>query len=533
MENNNDKEWLNSRKKYTADILDCIAHLSSDEVFTSPKLANQVLDLLPEHVWSNKELKWLDPSCKTGVFLREIAKRLLIGLKEVIPDLEKRKEHILKNMLYGIALTELTALTSRRSLYYSKDASSKHSGVIFKNPEGNIEYKNCEHSFANDKTKKAKNTCSKCFMDKKTKKEKVVENSENHAYQFIHEEIDEVFKKQITKGDSMKFNVIIGNPPYQMKDGGAGSSATPLYHLFIQQAKKLNPDYLSMIIPARWYCDGKGLDEFRAEMLKDKTIKTLVDHPDPSECFPGVEIKGGVCYFLMDKNHNGDCEVINKYKTYISKAIRDLNYNYLGNESETGYLIRFNEAINIINKVVFYKDDNGNVEQKLNTQISSRKPFGLSTTIKTESKLAANKTLCYIRNGIGYVDSNLVVDINNWVEKYKVLISKAYGAGEGFPHQIIGQPIVTEKNSCCSETYLVAGAFNTKLEAENFALYMRTKFFRFLVSQLKLTQNIKKDKFSFVPILDMNIKWTDELLYKKYKISDEEIKFIDSIVKNY
>lgn len=506
----------NNYGNYSPDILECIANLSNDEVFTPPKLVNEILDLLPKHVWQEKNYKWLDPSCKTGVFLREIAKRLFIGLSNVIPDQNERKEHILKNMLYGIALTELTVLTSRRTVYCSKDASSLYSTIKFDNHEGNIFYENIQHIYK-DKNGKNNNFCIKCNIDKETLEKKNKENSEHHAYQFIHEDIIKIIKGNT----DMKFNVIVGNPPYQINDGGGGGSATPLYHQFINQAKSLNPDYLSMIIPARWYVGGKGLDDFRKEMLEDKKISYLVDHPDSGECFPGVEIKGGVCYFLRDNSHNGDCTVINKYRDYTNELKRSLK--------KDDVLVRFNEAVTIIEKVSNFKEDT------LDHQISSRKPFGIATTeMQLTSKTKINNNIkIYIRGGIAYINPDLIKTGKENISKYKVLISKAYGAGEGFPHQILGEPIIADINTCCSETYLIAGAYDTLSEAENFSSYLKTKFFRFLVSQIKITQNITKDKFKFVPKLEMNIKWTDEILYEKYKLTQQEIDFINLIVKSY
>lgn len=490
-------------KRRTPDILECIANLSSDEVFTPPALANSILDNLPDEVWSNKDLKFLDPSCKTGIFLRECAKRLMAGLENVIPDEDERRNHIFKNMLYGVSITGITSLMSRRSLYYSKSGKSKNAVVSFKDEKGNIEYENIRHTFE-------KRKCIYCgapedLLDR-------VEGMENHAYQFIHQDIKQIF-------NNMKFDVIIGNPPYQLSDGGFAASAMPIYHKFIEKAIALNPRYISMIIPSRWFAGGKGLDEFRAKMLGDKRMKVLVDHPNAEDCFPGVEIKGGVCYFLWDSKHNGECEVISMLGgEEVSRAKRKLD------EHDT--FIRFNESIEIINKIKTKK------EETVDKKISSRNPFNFRTNFKDfKNKEFKDSVKIYANKKVGYVAKNKITVNKDWIDKYKVLLSSAYGAGSGYPHQITNKPFVAEKNSCCTETYTVMDVFDDLNKAKNFEGYMKTRFFRFLVSLKKNTQHNSKNTFSFVPDLDMSQEWTDEKLYKRYGINEEEQNFIKSIVK--
>ncbi|MBE7702968.1 MAG: restriction endonuclease [Cyanobacteria bacterium SIG28] len=493
------------------DILDCISHLSSDEVFTPPKLVNEILDTLPQELFNNPETKFLDPCCKSGIFLREIAKRLIEGLEKVIPDLDKRIEHIFKNQLFGLAITELTGLLSRRSVYCSKNANGEYSICQFANNQGNIEYKRTYHIWFKDK----------CMMCNASKSEyDRDEELETHAYSFIHSDEQrnsELFKRL----KDMKFDVIIGNPPYQLSDGGNAASAKPLYHLFVQQAKKLNPRYITMIIPARWYAGGKGLDSFRDEMLNDDRIRVIHDFPDASDCFPGVEIKGGVCYFLWNRDDKGLCSFsTHKKNTVISTTERPL----LEDGCET--LIRYNEAISILKKVQALN------ETTMDTQITSRKPFGFATDFKDYEKNAfENSIKIYARGEIGYIDKRKITQNKNLLDKIKVYVPAVFGNGSSgnTPDRI--KPIIVKDPSCCTETYLIAGSYDDETLAENLASYMQTDFFHFLVALRKNTQHATKIVYSFVPIQDFNEEWTDEKLYKKYGLTQDETDFIKSMIK--
>lgn len=490
---------------YNPDVLSCLANLSNDEVFTPPTLANQILDMLPQELFSNKNTTFLDPCCKSGVFLREIAKRLINGLEKEIPNLQERLNHIYTKQLFGIAITELTALLSRRSTYCSKKANGQYSICdTFDTEEGNIQFKRVKHTWENGRCKYCGASQSEYDRD---------DALETHAYQFIHN------PKELLK---MKFDVIVGNPPYQMSDGqgGGGSSAMPLYHLFIKQAKKLNPRYLTMIIPSRWFTGGKGLDDFRDEMLKDKRIRNLIDYPVSSECFPGVEIKGGVCYFLWNRDNPGLCNI----KTVRGEKI-SISSRYLL-EDGCDVFIRYNEAINILQKVLSKK------ETSFSSLVSARKPFGFASDFKNfENNDFVGSCKIYANKCIGYLPRCLIKINKEWIDNYKIYISFAYGAGEDFPHQIINKPFIGEPNSCCTETYLHIGPFINKQISLNAMSYIKTKFFRFLVLLIKSTQNATKRVYQFVPIQDFNESWTDEKLYKKYGLTQEEIDFIESMIR--
>lgn len=488
---------------YNPDVLECLANLSNDEVFTPPKVANQMLDMLPPETWENPNLKFLDPACKTGVFLREIAKRLIDGLADEIPDLQERLDHIFQKQLYGIAITELTALASRRSLYCSKYANGKYSVTKFDNPDGNIRFVPVNHTWEGDRCKYCGASRAQYQRDG---------GLETHAYEFIHtNNPEEIF--------NMKFDVIIGNPPYQMSDGGNGSSAKPIYQHFINNSVSMSPDYFSMIIPARWYAGGKGLDEFRDKMLKDDHIAKIVDYFNPDDCFPGVDISGGVMYFLWSKKYSGDCEIEEHICDEVSVSKRPL----LEDGEDT--FIRFNKGISIYRKIV----EKG--ERRFSEIVSSRKPFGFDTKVSVKPNKGADDVYIYAYPKNGYVNkSDIKVGIRN-IEKYKIFTAKAYGERGDFPYLVIGKPFVGKPGECCSETYLLVGGFETEDEANNVKSYMQTRFFRYLVLFKKNTQNAARNVYNFVPIQDFSKKWTDDELCEKYGLSDEERAHIEKMVR--
>lgn len=490
---------------YNPDVLECIANLSNDEVFTPPEVANAMLDLLPQELFENPDTKFLDPACKSGVFLREIAKRLLKGLEKEYPDLQERVDHIFKEQLYGIAITELTSLLSRRSVYCCKYADNKYSVTKFDNLHGNIFFTEGKHLWVGGK-------CLHCGIGKTSFEEQFADKTEKHAYQFIHNAIPGEI-------ENMKFDVIIGNPPYQMSDGGSAASASPIYQYFVQQAQKLNPKYMSFIIPARWYAGGKGLDQFRESMLNDKRVRILHDYMNSSECFSGVEIKGGICYFLWENGFEGKCKIYN----HEANKETTITERYLLEKGKSTF-IRFNKAISIVKKVA--------VEEKnFSMIVSSRKPFGLPTNFHGNKQNTQDSIILYENSGTSFLDKDELIKGKELVDKYKVFISRAYGAGEDFPHQILNKPFLGDKKTACTETYLVIGPFETRKEAENVITYIQTKFFRFLVLLIKNTQDATAKVYQFVPLQDFSKPWTDAELYEKYGLTQEEIDFIESMIR--
>ena len=494
-------------KNYNPDVLSCIANLSSDEVFTPPKLVNAILDLLPQALWSDQRVRFLDPVCKSGVFLREIARRLDTGLEKQIPDRQDRINHIFKNQLFGLAITELTSHLSRRSVYCSKTANGKYSVCeSFDDLQGRIRFERVEHRWEHGR-------CVFCGASQANPIYDRGKEFETHAYQFIHtEKPEEIF--------DMKFDVIVGNPPYQLNDGGGtGTSAKAIYHLFVTQAKKLNPRFLSMIIPSRWFSGGKGLDRFRDEMLNDSRIRKLVDYTNSTECFPGVDIAGGVCFFLWDRDNRGDCTVENIHNGKANISIRPLN--------EFDTFVRDSLSVSIIKKVIKSGND------FLDGVVSSRKPFGLDSKVRPTKR--GDLKLIW-SGGKGLYSSAKITSGTELISKWKVLLSKASYDHGGQPdkdgkRRIFSKVEVISPGTICTETYLIVGSYRKKQHADNMVVYLKTKFCRFLVSTILFTQNIAKDRFKFVPNLDMNESWTDKKLYKKYHLTKDEIAFIESMVR--
>lgn len=493
------------QNNYNPDVLSCLANLSNDEVFTPPKLANEILDLLPKELWKNKNSTFLDPVSKSGVFLREIAKRLLEGLENEIPDIQERIDHIYTKQIFGIGITELTSFLSRRSLYCSKEANGKYSvSEAFEDNKGNIFFDNTNHDWKNGR-------CSFCGASQSEyEREK---DFETHAYQFIHNNLPNKIK-------NMKFDVIIGNPPYQLSDGGAQASAIPIYNKFVEQAKKLNPRYLAMIIPSRWFSGGKGLDRFRDEMLHDDRIMVLHDFHNASECFPGVEIKGGVCYFLWNRDKRGLCRVISHESDgKLSEAKRPLL------EKDSNTFIRFNGSINILQKIKKQK------EPSFAEIVKPAMTFGFRTFFKDFDSVKPKDKLIkvYANRSQGYIKKEKIKQGIEFIDKWKVIVPEAIGVGD--MKKDVLKPLISEPNSINTETYIMNGPYRSEKEAKNVISYIQTKFFHFLLGLKKNTQHTTRNTYLFVPMQDFSETWTDEKLYKKYKLTKEEIEFIESMIR--
>lgn len=499
---------------YNPDILTCLANLSNDEVFTPPSVVNQMLDMLPAELFRSSTTTFLDPVSKSGVFLREIAKRLMLGLEQEFPDVQERANHIFTRQLYGLSITELTSLISRRSVYCSKKANGRYSlCTAFADEQGNIRYRSMEHTFVGGK-------CKYCGAAENVFGKRVRGNLESHAYEFIH---------NLKNYKNMKFDVIIGNPPYQLNVGQEKENyAIPIYHKFVQQSIKLSPKYLTMIIPARWYAGGRGLDEFRDEMLHDDRIRVLHDYPESIDCFAGVEIQGGVCYFLWDRDHRGNCSV-----TTHNKSTEDFAYERPLLEKGCNTFIRYNKSVSILRKVQGIKEDS------FSSLVSTQTPFGLITSYKghktrqstTDIKMYISGNEAEYKGGSSFAS---IEDISRGVEMiewHKVYISKAYGGGMAFPHFVIGKPFYGEPNTVCNQSYLTIGPFKDKEECNNVISYIKTRFFRFMVLQKKNAQDAMRGVYQFVPLQDFSHPWTDAMLYEKYGLSEDEIAFIESMIR--
>lgn len=517
---------------YNPDVLSCLANLSNDEVFTPPEVANDMLDMLPQELFSNPNSTFLDPACKSGVFLREIAKRLILGLEDKIPNLQERLDHIFHKQLFGIAITELTSLMSRRTLYCSKYPSSDYSLTKFTSVEGNIRYKRITHTW-----KKGKCELCGASQDQFDRGN----DFETYAYELIHTEKP----REILK---MHFNVVITNCPYQMTfgiEGANSSNAKSIYNLFIDKAIELNPEYICMITPSRWMTKtSQGIPEpWVDKMLQSNKFRVIHDFQDASDCFPGVEIKGGVSYFLWDRNYNGKCE----YHFHpTSKGDVVIRNDYLDSKN-AGIIIRDPKAFAILEKIEkiegdYFKDPDMNF-----SGLVSPKHFfddsNFLTSNWTGYKDKQDKTFSvkYYLNvnrerTYRWISDNQIPKNKKTKDLHKVFIPAAYGAGEGFPHQILGVPLYGEPNSVCSQTFLVIGydplKHNfTENECKNIMSYIQTRLFRYLVSIKKKTQNGPRGVYQFVPLQDFSKPWTEEELYKKYNISREEIELIESMIK--
>lgn len=503
---------------YKPDILSCLADLSNDEVFTPPDIANQLLDMLPQELFRSPDTKFLDPACKSGVFLREIAKRLIAGLADKIPNLQERCDWIFHHQLYGIAITELTSLLARRSVYCSKYANGPFSVSHFDTPVGNIVFHKIKHKW--DRRNK-EGHCIFCGTAYKgTLNDVKRDGMESHAYEFIHTlHPEDIFK--------MKFDVIISNPPYQLDTNGAGKQAKPIYNLFVEQAKKLQPKYITMIIPSRWFSGGMGLDSFRDTMMHDKSIRQLVDYTNAKDCFQNLSVSGGVCYFLWNRDQKGQCEFTNIINGKSNTVTRDLD--------EFPILVRYNKAISVIHKVM-EKDRN----HLLADRVSPLMPFGLSTSYRGRQKPSDTDTIALqASNGITYISRSEITKGQELIDKYKILVSKTSAEHAGEPgkdgmFRIIPSSMrVMNPGEVCTHSYFLVGDYDNKIEANNTLSYLKTKFVRFLMLMSMSGFGLSKSVFRFVPMQDFDKSWSDEELNVKYGLAPDEIELINSMIKPF
>jgi site-specific DNA-methyltransferase (adenine-specific) len=504
------------------DVLTCIANLSNDEVFTPPEFANRMLDTLAEawaannngaNIWADPNVTFLDPCTKSGVFLREITRRLTEGLKDRIPDLQTRVDHILTKQVFGIGITHLTSLLARRSLYCTKHANGEHSiAKSFTTGAGNIWFERMEHTWKDGK-------CTFCGAGQMMWDRG--EGHETHAYALIHAE--EV-KARLNKifGRNMQFDVIVGNPPYQLASDG-GTRDIPIYQRFVEQAKKMGPRYLMMVIPSRWMASGLGLSEFRNTMLTDARIRTLVDYPVASEVFPGVEVKAGVCYFLWDSDYYGNCNVttVRGEETFGPMA-RKLN--------EYDVFVRDGRAISILQKVLKWN------EPSVNTILARDKEFGWTSNFdEFHDKPRLNDVpLHYIRlgkRGVGYIKRDRITKSSHLIDTWKVLVPQAGSdGGQRIPDMVLGKSMIATSPSVCTQSFLFFN-LTSQDECKSLDSYYRTRFFRFLVSLRKLTQHATHSTYHWVPLQRWDRTWTDADLYEKYGITKDEIAFIESMIR--
>jgi len=539
---------------HNPDVLTCIANLSNDEVFTPPEFANQMLDTLAAawadandgaDIWADPSVTFLDPFTKSGVFLREIVRRLTDGLILKIPDLAKRVDHILTKQVFGIGITQLTALLARRSVYCSKFANGPHSiAKSFTNEDGNIWFERTVHTWGGGKREfrvdpltseeVAFYTSRKCVYCGAGEDDYARgDDLETHAYAFIHTDDIEARIAELF-GDNMQFDVIIGNPPYQLSDGGHGTSAAPIYQLFVEQAKKLDPRFLTMVIPSRWFAGGKGLEDFRESMLKDGRLRSIDDFLSAADVFPGVGLKGGVNYFLWDRDHPGECVVTTHFKGWDdSTDTRPLL------EEGADVFIRFNEGVSILKKIMKVElagqpSVSLPAEKSFSELVSSARAFGLRTFFKAKSVAGPEDVKVYQNGSIGYIARSEVASGKALIDKWKIFVSYAApgtGNKDSYPHRVISTPFLGEPGSISTETYLAIGPFNSKEEAESALSYLSCRLTRLLIQLRKASQHVTSRVYGFVPAQEWTKQWTDSDLYAKYRLTDEEIAFVEKVVR--
>lgn len=548
-----DQVRLNLRGR-NPDVLTCIANLSNDEVFTPPHLAKEMLDLIADawatdnngaNIWADSSVTFLDPFTKSGVFLREITSRLVTGLADEFPNLEQRVDHILTQQVFGIGITQLTSLIARRSVYCSKWADGQYSiARSFETPHGNIWFETMEHTWegatdwvvaADDEGQElyasVNGRCKYCGASQQSLDRG--SGFESHAYAFIH--TDDIRSRMFELfGDDMQFDVIIGNPPYQLNDGGgSGSSASPIYQKFVEQAKALEPRLLTMVIPSRWFTGGKGLDDFRESMLNDARVRRLLDFPISADVFPRNGPKGGVCVFLWNRDERGPCLVTTNFQGVSSTRSRALL------EPGADVFIRFNEGLSVLRKVAAVDGSVGSLRLPTNRQfdrlVSVRRPFGFDSKFRGHSTAKKGDIRILQKGGEAFVSRSAIKTGLELIDAWKIFVGfAAPGTGDRdtYPHRVISTPFIGEPGIVCTETYLCIGPFETRKQAESALSYLSCRFTRFLILLHKPSQNTTRQVYRFVPTQNWSKRWTDAALYKMYGLEAEEMAFIEQVVRS-
>lgn len=489
-----DQDELNI--EFSTDILALLNGLRPDSdnanVYTPQDVVKKMLDILPKDIWANRDVKFLDPACKSGVFLREITKRLVDAQIKADGKKLKGKERlpyirqVLKNQVYGIAISEEAALVSRRTVYGSQNAMSKYSlsEEIFEDVQGNIR-----------------------FVENAT-----TENTKGAQYPFLNKTIQEIF------GEDMHFDVIIGNPPYQENISNPTGQAPALFHKFVNKSFALQPNYVVMIIPAKWYAGGMGLNEFRAAMIANRHIRRLVDYPDPTECFPNIDLRGGVCYFLWDRDNEGPLKFTNIMGSELSTTIR--------RENPYDVFVRWNQMLSVLQKIERFN------ERSLSELVSEDSPFGFSTKERGVENDFENSCRLRSSKGFGFVSRDQVKKGELLVDAYKILMGRSISGNlEKPPFKVIATIEKLVPGDVCTHSYIVVGNFENAIENENLLGYLKTRFVRSLLLCSLTGMDISKEKFRFVPLQDFSRSWTDKDLYEKYGITEDEQAFIESMIK--
>ena len=495
------------------------------EVFTAEREVNDMLDMVAQEC-RRIDSRFLEPACGDGNFLAEILRRKLgaAGKKydESPSDYEKNAV-LAASSIYGVDIMLDNIIRCRQRMLEIWNEEYK---AVCGNECGRKTQDDVKHIF--EKNIVCGNALSLMRADENgcDTKLPIVFSEWTAVSPAGLRQKDYVFSEILMDGavgdenvSGLKFDVIISNPPYQMNDGGAQASAKPLYHKFIQQAKKLNPRYLTMIVPSRWFAGGKGLDSFRNEMLHDTRICRLHDYPDASDCFPGVEIKGGVCYFLWDRDYCGECEVLTHSKGRIVSSMKRPLL-----EKDHGIFVRDNKAVEILKKVQKFGEDS------FALVVSARKPFAFPTNFKDFYECRKNDSdlKIYANHSEGYIERKRVEKNQDWIARWKVLVPEAIGSGDTKTDRV--NPILAGPGEICTETYLVVGPCESKTEAENMIAYIQTRFFHFMLGLKKITQHTTSKVYEFVPQQDFSIRWTDKLLYEKYGLTDKEAEYVEALV---